>query len=127
MSDAERRRRGERMFEQVYAGIVPLPPEGQRDDFFNVMLEQLFAEVWTRGRLSLRDRRLMLMGVIAAMGQGDVFTIQARAALRNGELTREQIEEMVIMLAPYVGYPRTGTLRAAVAAAFAAEAGGEKK
>ena len=123
MSDEDRLKRGEQMFERVYGGIVPLPPAGQRDEFLNLMLGHLFGEVWSRGSLSIRDRRLLLMGVIAAMGESDVFTIQARAALANGELDRSQIEDIVIMLAPYVGYPRSGRLRAAARAAL--EAAGE--
>jgi 4-carboxymuconolactone decarboxylase len=78
--------------------------------FFDVMLEQLFGEVWTRPALSLRDRRLITMGVIAALGERDTFAIQVRSALKNGELTPDQLREMLIHLAPYAGYPRTAGL-----------------
>jgi 4-carboxymuconolactone decarboxylase len=70
------------------------------------MLEQLFAEVWTREALSVRDRRLIIMGVIAALGEKDTFAIQVRAAVKNGELTPAQVREVVITLANYAGYPR---------------------
>ena len=115
MQDDDRRERGERMFREVYGDVVPLPPPGQRDDFLALMLDQLVAEVWTRGALQVRDRRLLIMGIIAALGDGELFALQARAALANGELSQAQLEEIVIMLAQYVGYPRASRLRSAVA------------
>ena len=84
MADGERRKRGEEMLKKVYAGDVAVPPAGA-NPFSDVMLEQLFAEVWTRGGLSIRDRRLLLMGVIAALGEKDTWKIQVRSALKNRE------------------------------------------
>ena len=114
MHEEDRRARGERMFREVYGDVVPLPPPEKRDEFIALMLDQLFAEVWTRGALPIRDRRLLIMGIIAALGDGELFALQARAALANGELTQAQLEEIVIMLAQYVGYPRAARLRSAV-------------
>jgi 4-carboxymuconolactone decarboxylase len=84
-------------------------PEGQ-NAFFDIMLEQLFGEVWTRSELPQRDRRLLTMGVIAALGEATTFGIQVRSALKNGEFTPTQIREILIHLAPYAGYPRTAGL-----------------
>ena len=114
MHEDDRRARGERMFREVYGDVVPLPPPEQRDDFLALMLDQLFAEVWTRGALQIRDRRLLIMGIIAALGEAELFALQGRAALANGELSQTQLEEIVIMLAQYVGYPRAAKIRSAV-------------
>ncbi len=111
MSHQERHAKGTAMMQKVYAGVVPVPPEGQ-SAFGDLMLEQLFAEVWTREALSVRDRRLLTMGVIAALGEQVTWGIQVRAALANGELTVEQTRETLIHLAQYAGYPRvSGLLR----------------
>jgi 4-carboxymuconolactone decarboxylase len=112
MTDEARRERGERVFDAVYGGVVQLPPPSERDDFLKLMIDQLFSEVWSRSGLSIRDRRMMIIGVIAALGERELFGIQARAALANGELTRAQLDEAVLMLAHYVGYPRASGLRA---------------
>ena len=109
MSDTERRERGLAKFNEVYCGDLPAPPAGAMA-FFDLMLEQLFGEVWTRPTLSLRDRRLLTMGVIAALGEREPFAIQVRSALKNGELSPEQLREIVIHLAPYAGYPRAAGL-----------------
>jgi 4-carboxymuconolactone decarboxylase len=106
---SERRERGLDMFKKVYAGDVVVPPEGA-SPFADIMLEEVFAEVWTRPALSMRDRRLLIMGVIACMGEGVTWGIQAKAALKNGELTPEQLREALIQLAQYTGYPRAAGL-----------------
>jgi 4-carboxymuconolactone decarboxylase len=109
MTDSERRRRGAEMMTRVYAGDVKAPPAGQ-SAFVDLMLEQLFAEVWTREELSMRDRRLVLLGIIAALGEKDTFQIQVRASLKNGELTPAQVREALILIANYAGYPRAAGL-----------------
>jgi len=109
MADSERRRRGAEMMSKVYAGDVKPPPAGQ-SAFVDLMLEQVFAEVWTREELSVRDRRLVLIGIIAALGEKDTFQIQVRSALKNGELTPTQVREALIMIANYAGYPRAAGL-----------------
>jgi 4-carboxymuconolactone decarboxylase len=108
MADSERRKRGVEMIKKVYAGDVVTPPQGAMP-FADVMLEQLFAEIWTREALSIKERRLVLLGIIGALGERDTFQIQVKAALKNGELTPAQVREVVITLAQYAGYPRAAT------------------
>ena len=101
--------RGAAKMREVYAGEVADLTEGTHA-FTDVMMKTLFAEVWDRDVLPIRDRRLLLMGTIAARGAVDVWPIQARAALLNGELTPDQLRETLIMLAPYAGYPMVAQL-----------------
>jgi 4-carboxymuconolactone decarboxylase len=109
MADAARRARGAEMLAKVYAGDVVVPPEGA-SAFADLMLEQVFAEVWTRPALSIRDRRMLIMGAIAALGESMTWKIQVRAALKNGELNAEQAREALLQLVQYVGYPRAAGL-----------------
>jgi len=116
---AARRARGEQYFRKNYADMMDPPPEGQ-DAFFDIMLDTLFSEVWSREDvLSLRDRRLFTLGVIAAMGEADVFGIQCSSALRREELNEAQVRELIIHGAHYAGYPRVSRLRAAAEQAIA--------
>jgi 4-carboxymuconolactone decarboxylase len=119
MADSERRQRGVDMMKKVYAGDVVTPPAGAMP-FADLMLEQLFAEVWTREELPVRDRRLVLLGIIGALGERDTFQIQVKAALKNGELTPGQVREVVITLANYAGYPRAAAQIAATEQTIAA-------
>ena len=108
MADSERRQRGIEMIKEVYAGDVVVPPEGYA--FTDVMLEQVFAEVWSRDVLSIRDRRLLLLGIIAEKGEAMTFGIQAKAALKRGELEPDELRELLLMIAQYSGYPRAAAL-----------------
>ena len=108
MSTTTRRQRGEDKIKEVYAGDVTVPPQGYA--FTDIMLETLFAEVWTRDTLSMRDKRIMLMGKIAAQGEGMTFRIQTKAGIKNGELTPEDIRELHLFIAQYCGYPRAASL-----------------
>jgi len=108
MTDSARRARGLEMIKEVYAGDVVVPPEG--NVFTDVMLEQVFAEVWSRDVLSIRDRRLLLLGIIAEKGEAMTFGIQAKAALKRGELEPEELRELLLMIAQYAGYPRAAAL-----------------
>jgi 4-carboxymuconolactone decarboxylase len=119
MSDDDRYRRGAEMIKKVYAGDVVVPPKGAMA-FSDLMLESLFAEVWTREELSMRDRRLILLGAIGALGEKDTFAIQAKAALKNDELTPVQLREVLIMLANYAGYPRAAGMLGVVEQQIAA-------
>ena len=84
-------------------------PEGAYA-FSDIMLETLFAEIWTRDVLSMRDKRILLLGMIAAQGQPDTFKIQAKASIKRGEMTPEEIRELHIFIAQYCGYPKAAAL-----------------
>lgn len=101
--------RGRAMLRDIYAGDVVDLPKGTMA-FSDVMIQTLFDQVWRRDILDVRSRRLLLMGVIAANGQVDTWKIQARAALKRGELTPDELRETIIMLAPYAGYPNVAGL-----------------
>jgi 4-carboxymuconolactone decarboxylase len=109
-SDNERRQRGLKMFEEVYGGIVPVPPPDKQGAFFLQTIDQLFSEIWSRPNMSIRDRRLVALGAVAAMGETEMFEIQIRAAIKKGELTKAQVEDLVLFLPAYISYPRTSKI-----------------
>ena len=117
MADTDRRARGLEMINKLYAGDVVVPDEGYV--FTDIMLEQLFAEVWSRDILPIRDRRLLMLGIIAEKGEAAVFGIQCKAALKNGELNPEELRELLLMIAQYSGYPRAASMLAPLEAAIA--------
>ena len=108
-SDKTRLDKGREMFEAVYGDTAKLPDNVETNPFQRLMLENLFSEIWGRDAMSVRDRRLIIIGVIAAIAPDPamLIEIQMRAALGRGELTREQLREIPLLLTQYVGYPRT--------------------
>jgi 4-carboxymuconolactone decarboxylase len=109
VNDDARRERGLQVYRQVY-GDDAIALEPGQSDFFDVMLEQLFAEVWSRPALDIATRRLLVIGVLAAQQRFDPLGIQFERTLATGELTPEQVREVVVQLAAYVGYPTASDL-----------------
>ena len=97
----EQRRRGLERMEEVYDFEMT---DGV-GDFFGYTADHLFADIWNRPGLSDRDRRLLLIGLLAGTGGHDVLTIQIPAAYAKGELTAEELREIVIFLCHYAGWP----------------------
>lgn len=108
----ERRRRGRAKMAEVYGFEVdPAQVEGP---YVAMTVDHLFGEVWTRPALDVRDRRLLTVGVLAALGQQALLEVQFRSALARGELDAEQLRELVVHLAHYVGWPLSTGVNQAV-------------
>jgi 4-carboxymuconolactone decarboxylase len=97
----ERRRRGLQRMSEVYGWDFSDGP----GDFFGYTADHLFADIWSRPGLSDRDRRLLLIGMLAGQGAQDVLTIQVPAAYQSGDLDEEALREIVIFLSHYAGWP----------------------
>ena len=97
----ELRRRGLEKMEEVY-GFEMSDGDG---DFFRYTADHLFADIWNRPGLSNRDRRLLLIGMLAGQGAQDVLTIQVPAAYQSGDLDATALREIVIFLSHYAGWP----------------------
>jgi 4-carboxymuconolactone decarboxylase len=102
----DKRRRGLEKMEQVYGFEVKDGP----GDFFGYTVDHLFADIWERPGLSVEQRRLLLIGLLAGRGADDVNSIQLEAAYTRGELDAEALREIVVFLAHYAGWPSAAKL-----------------
>jgi 4-carboxymuconolactone decarboxylase len=80
-------------------------PEDVEGDFVAYTVDHLFGDVWCRPDLEVPERRLLTIGVLAALGKTDLLDVQFTSALANGELTVDQVREVVVHLTHYVGWP----------------------
>ncbi|MBY8862908.1 carboxymuconolactone decarboxylase family protein [Nocardia sp. CA2R105] len=64
----------------------------------------LFDEVWEREGLSKRDRSLITVAALTAMGKTDQLTFHLDFARRNG-VTETELKEAITQLAFYTGWP----------------------
>jgi 4-carboxymuconolactone decarboxylase len=105
MSDATEnvRAAGMAKMEEVYGFSVD--PDAIEGPYVDFTVDHLFGSVWTREALDIRDRRILTIGVLAALGQVPLLEIQFRSALDRGELTAEQVREIVLHLTHYIGWP----------------------
>jgi 4-carboxymuconolactone decarboxylase len=89
--------------QEVYGFSVD--PDTLPGRYAAMTVDHLFGTVWTSEELGVRDRRLMTIGVLAALDKTDLLDIQFDCALERGELTVEQLREVVVHLTHYIGWP----------------------
>lgn len=107
----ELRRKGLEKMNEVYGWEMP---NIEGDPYFDLTVDHLFGTIWTRPGLSMRDKRIMTLTAVTAVGNSDLAEIQANAALANGEMTEEELKEMAIFLTHYLGFPLGSKLDGAV-------------
>ncbi len=118
--DEDRRQRGLETLAAVY-GWPPVT-DSPDNEFFGATVEHLFAEIWTRDVLTVRDRRLLLLGALMSSGDFDVIGMQIDAAFKLGELDADELREVVLFMAHYVGWPRATKLNTEVEKVLAKQA-----
>jgi 4-carboxymuconolactone decarboxylase len=98
----ERHARGEAAYQDVHGSPPPPPLTAFRRD---ASLDYLYGEVWTRDSyLTRRDRRIISICCSAAVGAETETREHLSAALAKGELTFEELQELVVHFAVYVGW-----------------------
>ena len=65
----------------------------------------LFGDIWARRELSPRDRSLITVAALIAGGNTEQLTGHLHLARQNG-LTETELQEVVVHLAFYAGWPR---------------------
>ncbi len=102
MSNAENRQRGLAKFAEV---MQFTPPDVPGEPFLDATIEHLFAEVWARPGLGVRDRRLITLTVLICLGNELTLRLHLGAAMRSGDLTDQEIDELILHVAHYGGWP----------------------
>jgi 4-carboxymuconolactone decarboxylase len=64
-----------------------------------------FGELWSRAQLSRRDRSLVTVAILAILARAEELAIHVPGALNHG-VTREEVEEVMVQLTVYGGFPR---------------------
>jgi len=72
--------------------------------FQEVVSEYCWGLCWTDETLSRRERSILNLGMIAALGKMHEFELHLRGAIRNG-LTKEELRAVLMQIAVYCGIP----------------------
>jgi 4-carboxymuconolactone decarboxylase len=123
-SDAERDRDGAAVLSTIAGASQPLAPEVGLERM-QALLGELgvtayrwaFGEIWSREELSRRDRSIVVIAILIALGCTAELDVHFPAGLRHG-LTRVELEEVVNHLSLYAGIPRAVEAMRALKAAF---------
>ena len=100
--DGVRRERGEAAYEEIHGTPAPAAPTAFRSRAHRYFL---YGEMWTRTRhLTRRDRRIVSICCAAAAGVDEEVREHLRATLATDELTYEELQELVVHYAVYLGW-----------------------
>ena len=77
-------------------------------DLINYSEKWLFGEIWERPGLKKRDRSLIVVATLIALGREKQLEGHLARALANG-VTRDEIGELITHLAFYAGWPAAMT------------------
>lgn len=114
------RQRGLEMMKQVYGWDL----DTVEGPFVESTVDHLFGEVWAEGTLTVKERRLLLIGAAVASGMTDVAQLQLDVAVRLDELDADDLRSIVVFLAHYCGWPAAAKLNSEVEKIIARHADG---
>lgn len=77
-------------------------------EFQELIVRYGWGEIWTRPGLDYRERRLLVLGTMMALGRWEEFTMHLRAAL-IGQMSLADIKEVFLQQAIYCGVPIANT------------------
>ncbi len=103
MSDPDRRRAGIAKFTDV---MQFTPPDMPGDVFLDATIEHLFPAVWARPGLGVRERRLITLTILMGLGNEMTLRLHFGAAMKSGDLTDAEIDELILHVAHYGGWPQ---------------------
>jgi 4-carboxymuconolactone decarboxylase len=85
----------DRQIEQANAFVRPMQ---------DVVSKYCFGETWSRPGLTRRERSMITLGVLCAMGRSKELRIHVKGALANG-VTPLEIRELLLHTMVYAGVP----------------------
>ncbi|GAA1623679.1 4-carboxymuconolactone decarboxylase [Actinoplanes couchii] len=77
-------------------------------DFQDMITRYAWNEIWTRPGLERRDRSLITLTALIALGHDEELAMHVRAARTNG-LSADEIKELILQTAIYCGVPAANT------------------
>lgn len=84
------------------------------------VVEAVFGGTYQRAGLELRDRQMLNMAALAAMGGTEPqLTGHIRTAVEVAGMSREEVAECLVHLMPYIGVPKVLAAMRCLKAAFA--------
>jgi 4-carboxymuconolactone decarboxylase len=90
---------GDAYVERAQAAKTPFS-----EPFQDLITRYAWGEIWTRPGLPRNTRSLLTLAMMVALNRNDEFRMHVRAAANNN-VTREEIQEVLLQAAIYCGVP----------------------
>ncbi len=78
-------------------------------EFQELITRYAWDEIWNRPGVPHKVRRMLVIGTMVALGRWEEFQLHVRAALASGDLTPDDIKEVLLQQAIYCGVPAANT------------------
>jgi 4-carboxymuconolactone decarboxylase len=78
-------------------------------EFQELITRYAWDEIWNRPGVPHKVRRMLVIGTMVALGRWEEFQLHVRAALSSGDLTPDDIKEVLLQQAIYCGVPAANT------------------
>ena len=78
---------------------------GLNAEFQDLITRYAWDEIWNRKGLSHRTRRMLVIATMVALGRWEEYSLHVRAALQSGDLSEDNLKEILLQSAIYCGVP----------------------
>jgi 4-carboxymuconolactone decarboxylase len=78
-------------------------------EFQDLITRYAWNEIWNRTGLTHKERRLIVIGTMIALGKWDEFRLHVRAALESHDLSIDDVKEILLQQTIYCGVPAANT------------------
>ena len=78
-------------------------------EFQELITRYAWNEIWNRPGLEHKVRRMLVIAMTVALGRWEEFKLHARAGLQSGDLTQDDLKEVLLQSAVYCGVPAANT------------------
>jgi 4-carboxymuconolactone decarboxylase len=115
------RDQGVQVMREMLPGLLPDDVPNDQVDFdstgfagelMDIGIEGIFGRLWTREGLARRDRSLVTLGILIALGAQEELESHFRIARTNG-LSEDELAEVIYHASGYAGFPAANTAKAA--------------
>ena len=91
---------GDEWVDRAAANLTPF-----NEDFQELITRYAWDEIWNRPGLAHKARRMIVIGQMVALGRWEEFALHVRAALQSGDLTSDDLKEILLQSTIYCGVP----------------------
>ena len=78
-------------------------------DFQEMITRHAWDDIWNRKGLPHPVRRMLVLAMTVAQGRWEEYRLHLRAALESGDLSQDDVKEVLMQAAIYVGVPGANT------------------
>ncbi|WP_407686646.1 carboxymuconolactone decarboxylase family protein [Mycobacterium sp. HUMS_1102779] len=109
----ERMARGERAFREI--NCLPFAPPRDNPYSGAGILNFVFGEMWLRPGLGVKERRLITLACVGFQDAQYPIMSHVYAALKSGDVSFREMDELVLHFAAYYGWPKGSYLNQVIA------------